>query len=68
MSNGVDFRRIALELRDQLVASESLSAELLGALDGLFGHITARDLISGGELKRRIDLARTAIAKARGES
>lgn len=37
------------------------------ALDGLYRHITARDLITRGELSRRLDAAAAALAASTGQ-
>ena len=69
MGNGVDFKKMAIELRGQLVDQESVSADLLDALE----YVADIDVLGADDRVIRFILAaaqhkaRAAISRAKGE-
>lgn len=70
MSNGIDFKAMALDLRAQLNACEQSKADLLEAIEDIFPDVEyAIDDITGMHLlcdDQRVKV-RLAVAQARGK-
>lgn len=67
MSNGIDFKAMALDLRAQLNACEQSKADLLEALENLlFAYEDPGN--EGGTHDDKVLAAKSAIARARGEA